>query len=218
MNTNKTTGNEKKQRRAITAVCIAVITFFCAIIFGGFLLSAIFPDREKSENENRVLKQFPKFSLSALFDGSFTKNLEIYLNDQFPFRDSIITLKTKVDRIAGKTEENGVYIGKDKFLFEAPAKAEEPAEEAEKAPAKKETVKKETKAATKKAEVKADVQIQFSGKAYTTDELVKIAKDVWKYDLGKKEADFKTVELYVKPEESLTYYVINGEVSGSFAI
>ena len=92
--------------------------------------------------------------------------------------------------------------------------------EAKKAPAKKETVKKETtkKAATKKAEVKADVQIQFSGKAYTTDELVKIAKDVWKYDLGKKEADFKTVELYVKPEESLTYYVINGEVSGSFAI
>ena len=124
MNTNKTTGNEKKQRRAITAVCISVITFFCAIIFGVFLLSAIFPDREKSENENRVLKQFPKFSLSALFDGSFTKNLEIYLNDQFPFRDSIITLKTKVDRIAGKTEENGVYIGKDKFLFEAPAKAD----------------------------------------------------------------------------------------------
>ena len=91
-------------------------------------------------------------------------------------------------------------------------------EVAKKAPAKKETVKKETKAATKKAEVKADVQIQFSGKAYTTDELVKIAKDVWKYDLGKKEADFKTVELYVKPEECLTYYVINGEVSGSFAI
>lgn len=125
MNTNKTSENEKTHRRAITAVCIAVITFFCAIIFSVFLLSAILPDRKKSETENRVLKQFPKFSLAALFDGSFTKNLEIYLNDQFPFRDSIITLKTKVDRIAGKTEENGVYIGKDGFLFESPAKADD---------------------------------------------------------------------------------------------
>lgn len=47
---------------------------------------------------------------------------------------------------------------------------------------------------------------------------MKIAKDVWKYDLGKNEADFKDVELYVKPEESSVYYVINGDVTGSFAI
>ena len=50
------------------------------------------------------------------------------------------------------------------------------------------------------------------------DDLIKIAKDVWKYDLGKKVSDFKSVELYVKPEEFRAYYVINGEVTGSFAI
>jgi len=91
---------------------------------------------------------------------------------------------------------------------------------------KKEVAKKETpakkapakKAPAKKAETKAVVHLQFDGKSYTNDDLIKIAKDVWKYDLGNKPADFKTVDLYVKPEESRAYYVINGEITGSFGI
>lgn len=122
MNTNITNEHDKKQRIQITAVCTVVVSLFCAAIFGVFILAAIMHDREKSETENRVLKQFPKFSFSALFDGSFMKNFETYFNDQFPFRDGLITLKTKIDRSVGKSEENGVYIGKDGFLFEAPTK------------------------------------------------------------------------------------------------
>ena len=80
---------------------------------------------------------------------------------------------------------------------------------AEKAAAKKPAAKREAK---------ATVSVQFSGKSYTTEELVAIAKDVWKYDLKQKASDFKTVELYVKPEENQTYYVINGEHTGSFFI
>lgn len=86
---------------------------------------------------------------------------------------------------------------------------------AKKAPAKKAPAK---RTAAKKEAVKAIVNLQFSGKSYTEDDLIKIAKDVWKYDLGNKSADFKSVELYVKPEESRAYYVINGETTGSFAI
>ena len=110
---------------------------------------------------------------------------------------------------------------------------------AKKTAAKKETVKKETvkKTAAKKTakaaeeaeapkkapakrtrKVTSAVSVQFSGKSYTTEELVQIAKDVWTYDLGMNEKDFKTVELYVKPEESSVYYVVNGEVSGNFGI
>ena len=84
-----------------------------------------------------------------------------------------------------------------------------------KAEVKKETAK---KAPAKKAEVKASISVQFDGKEYKSEDFVKIAKDVWQYDLGKKVADFKSVELYVKPEESAVYYVINGDVTGSFAI
>lgn len=82
--------------------------------------------------------------------------------------------------------------------------------------AKKETVKKETGAA--KAEVKESVHIQFSGKSYAAEDLVKIARDVWKFDLNQEEKDFKSVELYVKPEENVVYYVINDDVKGSFNI
>ena len=47
---------------------------------------------------------------------------------------------------------------------------------------------------------------------------MKIAKDVWKYDLKQKAGDLTSVELYVKPEEQAVYYVMNGEFTGSFVI
>ncbi|MGN0388439.1 MAG: DUF6465 family protein [Suilimivivens sp.] len=117
----------------------------------------------------------------------------------------------------------------------APAKAVEkkaPAKKAaaeKKAPAKKAVAEKkapakkaatEKKAPAKKAAVKVQesVNFQFSGKSYTDADLLKICRDVWKYDLNGKEEDLKTVELYVKPEENTTYYVINGSITGSFFI
>jgi len=101
----------------------------------------------------------------------------------------------------------------------AAAEKKAPAKKAaaeKKAPAKKAAAEK--KAPAKKAAVKESVNFQFSGKSYTPDDLLKICKDVWKYDLNGKEEDFKSVELYVKPEENTTYYVINGNITGSFFI
>ena len=102
--------------------------------------------------------------------------------------------------------------------------------ETKKAPAKKATatkavaekaveVKETKKAPAKKAAVKKEeVTVEFAGKAYTTEQLVQIAKDVWKYDLGRKATEFKTVKIYVKPEENQAYYVVNDEVTGSFSL
>lgn len=97
----------------------------------------------------------------------------------------------------------------------AKAVKKETAKAAEKA---KTAVKKTAEKAAAKKEITATVSVQFSGKSYTTEELVAIAKDVWKYDLKQKASDFKSVELYVKPEENQAYYVINGEHTGSFFI
>lgn len=106
---------------------------------------------------------------------------------------------------------------------EAKAPAKKPA--AKKTPAKKPAVKKETvkttaakKTEEKKTEVKETVNFQFSGKSYTSEDLLRSCRDVWKYDLGGKEEDIKSIELYVKPEENTTYYVINGDITGSFFI
>ncbi|MBO4749383.1 MAG: hypothetical protein J5546_03625 [Lachnospiraceae bacterium] len=105
----------------------------------------------------------------------------------------------------------------------APAKkAEKPAEK-KAAPAKKveKPVEKKApakKAAAKKADVKANVYVQFAGKSFSQDELVKIAKDVWQYDMNMKADDFKSVEIYVKPEENTAYFVVNKEFPGSFVL
>lgn len=121
---------------------------------------------------------------------------------------------TKVE--ASKAEEK-------KAASAAPVKTEvkTAVKEAEKAPApKKETAKKTPakKPTAKKAELKSEISVQFGGKSYSQEELVKIAKDVWKYDLKKKAADLTSVELYVKPEENMVYYVMNKETTGSFSI
>ena len=42
-----------------------------------------------------------------------------------------------------------------------------------------------------------------------------ISKDIWTDDMGKKEKDLKDIKIYIKPEESKAYYVINGDISGS---
>lgn len=80
--------------------------------------------------------------------------------------------------------------------------------------AKKATVKKPAK----KAEFKSELHVQFEGKSYSQEDLLKIAKDVWKYDLKQKARELSSVELYVKPEENKAYYVMNKEFTGSFYI
>ena len=109
----------------------------------------------------------------------------------------------------------------------APAAKAEKKAPAKKAPAKKAEVKKaaapaakeEKKAPVKKAaKVEETVNFQFSGKSYTPDDLMKIFRDVGKYDLNGREEDIRNVELYVKPEENTTYFVVNGSITGSFFI
>ena len=108
--------NSLKKKGAI--VSIIMIWLFCLVIFGVAGLHFVTKDNSFSESENRVLAQFPKLSVATITDGSFMKDFETYLTDQFPFRDGIISLKTFADRIIGKNEENGVYIGKNGYLFE----------------------------------------------------------------------------------------------------
>ena len=95
---------------------------------------------------------------------------------------------------------------------EAPKKVAAP----KKAPAKKAT---ETKAAApKKTAVKSNVVIEVADRKYSSADIEKIAKDVWVYDLGKKAAELKSMELYVKAEEANVYYVFNGDIQGVFGI
>ncbi len=88
-----------------------------AIILLLFAAGIVLPDREFSENENKVLAQSPQFSLERLLDGSFTSGYEDYISDQFPLRDEWIGAKSLIERALLKSENNGVVYGADGYLF-----------------------------------------------------------------------------------------------------
>ena len=98
----------------------------------------------------------------------------------------------------------------------APAKKEAPKKaEVKKAPAKKEAPKKAAakKAPAKKVEVKETFAVQFAGKDYASDVIVKLVKDAYK--ATKNKAAIKTLNVYVNTDDSRAYYVINDEFHGS---
>ena len=87
---------------------------------------------------------------------------------------------------------------------------------AKKTAAKKTTATK--KATAKKAEIKTEMYLQFSGKEYSQEEILQKVKDIWTYDLHQNVDDIKDVQLYLKPEESAAYYVVNGVESGKVVL
>ena len=135
------------------------------------------------------------------------------------------TVKKPVAKAAAETTKKAAEATAKKAAAKTTAaktaatKTTETKTTAAKTTAAKKTTTRTAAAKTKKAAaVKENISIQFAGKDYTTEQLVKIAKDVWEFDLKKDPADFKEVQLYVKPEEAKVYYVINGTETGSFNI
>lgn len=90
---------------------------------------------------------------------------------------------------------------------EAP-KAEEP---------KKETAKKAPAKRTAAKDIKTSVVVQFAGKEVIEKDLIAAVKKAYTKK-GNKVGDIKTIEIYVKPEESAAYYVVNGVGADDYKI
>ncbi|MCD2493445.1 DUF6465 family protein [Lacrimispora sp. NSJ-141] len=69
----------------------------------------------------------------------------------------------------------------------------------------------------KRTEMKTSVSVQYMGKDISDKEMVALIKKDWTAKKHKV-SEIKTMELYVKVEENMVYYVINGEETGSVAI
>lgn len=91
---------------------------FLGFIGFGTVMSLIQPQKVFSQTENRYLQKKPEFTLNGLWDGSFGTKYETYLSDQFPARNSWISLKVLAERVQLKQDVNGVYFGKDGYLIE----------------------------------------------------------------------------------------------------
>lgn len=96
-----------------------IIALVLSIIIVVFTFIFIFKkNNEFSENENRYLQGLPKFSFSSLIKGTYIEKIEDYFADQFPFRNTFMSIKTKTDKLLGKKDINGVYLAGNDYLIE----------------------------------------------------------------------------------------------------
>ncbi len=96
----------------------ALAILFLAAMAVGLALYAILPARASSDQENRILAQFPDFSWEAVRSGDFMKDFESFANDQFAGRDMWVRLNAAFIRLTGRQENKGVYFGRDGYLME----------------------------------------------------------------------------------------------------
>ena len=62
--------------------------------------------------------------------------------------------------------------------------------------------------------MKTNTYVEYAGKQVDEKVVVASVKQVWT-EAGNKVKDIKTMDLYIKPEESAVYYVINETFTGS---
>lgn len=106
--------NRKRRRRFESLLGkIFILSLFLVLI-----VNLILPDKEQSEEENRMLETLPAPGLTSILNGDFMEQWESYMSDQFVGRNLWRGLKVGLDRLGGSRMENGVYIGRDGQLLE----------------------------------------------------------------------------------------------------
>ena len=106
--------NKNKQKKYHKTSAVIFILFLVLIVGGNIITK----DKTFSETENRMLATKPKFTVDRLLEGRFTSKFEDYVVDQFIGRDFFTNVKMNVDKLLGKKESNGVFLGKDGYLIE----------------------------------------------------------------------------------------------------
>lgn len=94
---------------------LSVIISIIIILF--FILFLLNKDNTYSQIENRYLNTMPKFSFDKMLNGRYTKDIEKYTEDQFPFRNTFIIIKALSDKLVLKRKIDDVYIGKNNYLI-----------------------------------------------------------------------------------------------------
>ena len=126
--------------------------------------------------------------------------------------------ETATPAVKAEVKETGKEAPKAEVKAEA-VKAEAPKaekkEEGKAAPKKRGPKPKTEK--TEKKEAVQNVYVQFAGKEILTADLVAQVTEKW-VALGHRASSIKELNLYVKPEDSAAYYVINGKESGKIEL
>ena len=89
---------------------ILSIVCFLAFIFTLGIASFAKEPVQVLISERRKAAQFPEFSFEAVMDKSFFSELEDFLEDQFPLRDTFRSIKATIQfKILNQSDNNGIY-------------------------------------------------------------------------------------------------------------
>ncbi len=108
---------------------IATGAVFVLALAGLAIGSLCAPEREVSELENRRLAAMPKFAVSAFESGAWAADLQEYAQDHIVGRDLWIDLSSRVNtEIFRQTEQGGILLGDEGWMFSKPPAADPAAE------------------------------------------------------------------------------------------
>lgn len=105
--------DKKHNKRGLLYICPVI----GALAIGGICIFAL-PQQTYSAQENRYLTVRPQISMDGIFSGEVQQGLTEASNDQFPGRDLWMQTATTSQYLLYHREINGVYIGKDGYLFD----------------------------------------------------------------------------------------------------
>lgn len=110
----------KKQKRLIYIFRALSVRIFAVIMVLGGLLGLIFFVRpDTSEVEKRTLTEFPKPTLSSLWNGEFFSDLSLWYSDTYPMRDQLIAADHKLESAYG-VKTSTMMVGNQKQSDDIP--------------------------------------------------------------------------------------------------
>lgn len=95
------------------------------LLFVPLIGNILLPRRIFSDLENRYLASTVNIDKELLKSGVLAERLEAFVQDQFPLRENFINLKSDLEVLLQKKENNGIYYGKDGYLFGKPKNFQE---------------------------------------------------------------------------------------------
>ncbi len=130
----------KKKKLIFRIFSLLTVFLFVTLITVTCLLFFIVPKKDYSVVEKRNLTPFPKFSLSSLFDGSYTDNLAKYVSDNFVLREGLVSLSSDIENLRGiRVDGVKLYSNDANAIINTPVCIDEPLKQIKKSKLGEET-------------------------------------------------------------------------------
>ena len=91
------------------------IAFFSVTVLILSAVTLLFPKSDFSELENRYLTTAPRLTVSSWFTGYYSDRFSEYVGDHFALRPRWISLRTRLERLAGHDAVSDIYFSDGRF-------------------------------------------------------------------------------------------------------